>query len=469
MGEFLTSDFLSEFLKLCFLKSSVIEIAKRFLKYQYIPSELEEVKLIYKSITTYYDVNNKLPSYGYVSQQYSNNIKVQEYLQKIKATKTPNIDQVLLQLEDYIKKVRFQLLYEEVKELYNKDKQDDAIELSAKESEEIVRFNLKMESGRFMKVFEDFEETLKDKQMKSQSGDFDHDKVPTGITLLDEEIHGGIDVTDTMCFLGRSGEGKSTLLKYIGVYACRLGYDVLHIQAEGSKDEAFDKYTQAWSALNYTTIKYGNLNSEMLNRVNKVVQGMKAREKDIYIYAFEMFDEATCVDVRNLILEYEKIKGKFPDLIILDSLDLIHPGDGLKYGVDTNSIKYKKENTSKKIKNMATEFRTRFVTADQADNVPKDQWNDPEFIMTRNNISGAKNLANAFSYFITINRTESEAESEVLRLYFDKLRNYFPQNRILRVATNFAHGRFYDPQETKKMNMGRVSPNGPRVKSLRDD
>ena len=450
--EHLTSDFLSELFKFCFKKKEVLEVVKEHLKFNYIPSKLQEAKKVYKSLVTVYENTGEIPTYGQVSQQHGSDIKVQEYLNKIKKADTPTQDALMLEFESFVKNVRFQELFSNVKEKYNSDKQEQAIEDMAKGSEEIVKFNIKRESRRFLKLFEDFEANLEEKEKRKESGEFDKDKVPFGIKEVDEECYGGIDAGDTFCFLARSGIGKSTLLKWVGVYATRLGYDVLHIQLEGSKQECYDKYTQVWSALKFPQVKYGNIPEEKRSKLRRVISQMKAKDRDVYIYAFDMFDEANCRDVRDIILEYEKIKGKAPDLLLIDSIDLLHPGDNIRYGVDTNSIKYKKENSAKKLKNIATEFfPMRVGTVDQADNIPKDSWNDPTFVMTRNNVSGAKNLPNSFSYFITVNQTESEKEKGTIRLHFDKLRNYMPKNRTVKVATAYEYGRFYDAKRTKEL------------------
>jgi replicative DNA helicase len=450
MAQHLTQDFLAELLKYCFTNKKILELSQDHLKYNYIPTDY--IKKIYKSISSYYSNNNELPTYGFVSQQHSNDLEVQEYLEKIKKCDFINIDTLLVELEDYIKKVRFQILHKKTFDLYNDDKSDEAIELTAQESESIVNFNLKRESGRFIKLFEDFEEDVKEKEIKKQSGEFDRDKVPTGIKELDEAIFGGIDEGDTFIALTRSGVGKSTFLKYAGVYAARLGYDVMHVQLEGSKKECFDKYTQVWTALKYPAVKYADIDSDVLKKLLKISHQMQQKKRDVHIYAFEMFDEASCKDILKLGEDFYKINGKYPDVILIDSIDLLHPGDSNKYGISTEAIKKKKENSAQKIKNIATQLSTRVLTVDQADNVPKEQWNDPTWHMTRNNISGAKNLFNSFSYSITFNQTEAEKEQDVMRLYFDKLRNYPIKNRSIKIATNYDHGRFYDPQRTKELD-----------------
>jgi KaiC/GvpD/RAD55 family RecA-like ATPase len=453
----LTEQFLLELFRLAFLKKSIVEVLREHFKYQFIPSKgkVSCLKKIFKSILTIYDNTGKIPSYGEVSQHYSSDIDVQEYISKIKKIDIPDTENILTQLEEYIKLTRFQILFEDGRELFNNDKTDEAIAYVAKESEEIVRFSITQDSSYFTKIFGDFKEDMKEKQLARDSGEFERDKIPFGIQPLDEMTYGGVDAGDSACFIARSGFGKSTLLKWMGMYACRMGYNVLHVQLEGTKQEARDKYTQVWTAQKYIDIKYGNLDGltpKQRAKLDRVVARMYAQQKDIYLYAFEKFDEASCVDIRNLVLRYYKEKGFYPDELIVDSVDLLHPGDGLKYGISTEAIKMKKENSAKKLKNMAVEFYPmRVITADQASDIPKEKWNDPGWCMTRHNVSGAKNLSNSFSYFITVNMTEAEQKNNIARLYTDKLRNYKNDDKVLKVATAYEFGRFYDNKRTQEL------------------
>jgi ABC-type multidrug transport system fused ATPase/permease subunit len=242
----LTEQFLLELFKLAFLKKQILEVLREHVKYQYLPDEIPALKKILKAITSVYGNTNNLPTFGAVSQFYPSDIDVQDYIQKIKAANIPDTEQTLKHLEEYIKLSRFQLMFERSRDLYNTDKQKEAIEFTSKESEEIVNFSITQNTSYFLKVFGDFHDIQKQKQEARDRGDFDRDKVPFGITPLDEETYGGIDKGETVYILGRSGSGKSTWLKDMGMYACRLGYEVLHIQLEGSRDEAIDKYNQNW-------------------------------------------------------------------------------------------------------------------------------------------------------------------------------------------------------------------------------
>jgi KaiC/GvpD/RAD55 family RecA-like ATPase len=444
----LTSDFLNELFKLCFYKKSILESLQAHFKYEFIPIELKEYKKILKSILNYYALHQKLPTFGIIAQEHMRDADVQQALVNIKASGLVEEDVMLQQLEKFIQEVEFQLMFEKSADLYNNDKQGEAIAYCQKESERIHNFSIKQNTSYFMRVYEDFDKMQKEKALKHDQ--LQYEKVPLGIFPLDDLMHGGIDVTDTVLWIMRSGIGKSTCLKWTGVYAARLGYDVLHIQLEASEEEAFDKYTQVWSAYDYSSLRLGDIDSESRRKFDNIITQMLARKRDIFIHAFEKFDEASVLDVRTTCLDYKKINGKFPDLILIDSIDLLHPGDGQRYGYDTQGVKMKKENTARKIKNLAVEFKTRVVTVDQADGIAPSIWNDPDQVMTRHNVPGAKGLANSFSFIFTGNQTNDEKAADMMRVGIDKFRNYKNVSPPVKIATAFDYGRFFDKAATIK-------------------
>lgn len=444
----LTNTFLNELFRLCFLKKPVLEVVTVHLKYTYVEDSLISYKHILKSITSYYKNNEKLPTIGYVSQQFATNPQVQIILAEIKDTPIPDVETTVRQLEQYIKNVKFLQLNEQVANLYNDGKKEEAVKLSAEESQEIINFSLKQGTSQFIRLFKDFSTIMKERQIAKDAGEFDGEKIPFGVEPLDIITAGGLDKGDTTLLIARSGVGKSTFLKGCAIYGARLGYKVLHIQLESSREECFTKYTQAWTAMSFNDVRFGNLDRALELKLDKIVNDMLRMQKDVYIYAFEKFDEASCVEVRDLIVDFEKERGEMPHLVVIDYLGLLHPGDGVKYGVDTQSVKMKKQNVAKRLKNICTEFGTRIVTADQVDNVPIEIWNSPDRVITRNNLSGDKNLIDPFSYVFTLNQTNDEYKDNLIRIYCDKLRNYKAQ-QTLRIATDYAHGRFFDKKRTQ--------------------
>jgi hypothetical protein len=217
------------------------------------------------------------------------------------------------------------------------------------------------------------------------------------------------------------------------------------------------------------SIKYGNFNfsEQEVEKINNVISQMMAKQRDIYIYAFEMFDEPTCRDVRDLIIKYQKERGRIPDLVIVDSLDLLHPGDNQKYGVDILASKLKKEKSAQKLKNICTEFKTRIVVCDQAEGIEKQFWNDSSFCLNRHNVSNSKNIVNSFSYVFTLNQTEAEEKNQIARIYIDKLRYYHSESKVKRIATNYAHGRFFDAKRTKELGLVDTTKTEGKIKGTR--
>lgn len=445
----LTPSFLDDLFSLLYRNQTILQICSKHLKYEYIPKELVEYKLILKSIFNQYNISGKLPSIGITSQQYSTNADVQEALAGIKETNIPeDIELMINQLQDYIKNVRFQLLNEQVVDLYQKGEQERAIQLSAEESNNIIRLSLREEGGKFSRIFGDFEHIIEERQIKSNSEK--GEKVPFFIDPIDDVTFGGFDEGDTALWILRSGVGKSTALKWTGLMSAMLGFDVLHIQLEGSKAEAEDKYTQIWLKTDFVNIKKGDLPENIRLEAQKTLDQMKARGRDVFVYAFEKFGEASMIDVRELVLEYEKIKGKFPHLIIIDSLDLLITGTNKKIDSDPAYKKEKMQKVAQLMKDIAIEFKTRILTATQTGDVSPVIWDDETKVLTRSNTEGDRTLVKPFSYVFTFNQTSDEMKAKIGRIYIDKLRNYSPKDQVYPICTSFDRGAFYDKSKTIK-------------------
>lgn len=451
MSQFLTNNFIQEIFKLCFVKKSFLDIIVSTLKFQYIPVELKEYKLILQSIQNQYSLNGRLPSYGVISQQYQTNIDVQNALQKIKDSDI--IDQNLAekQLYQYLRDVKFRLLFEEVYEKYNKEeKKDDAIKLLIEGTDELNNFSLKSEKGQFARVFADFKEQYKERQIEREIHEDHHDKIPFGIEPLDILTDGGMDKGDTALWIMPSGKGKSTALKHMGMHVCRLGYRTLHIQLEGSKKECYDKYAQIWTASSYKDIKWGNISHDRMIKIDKVVENFAKNKKELEIHSFEQFGMASMKDIRDICIEYQKVKGAFPELLIIDSLDLAVSGTNHKIDVDPAYKKDRLQLCAQLAKNMAVEFDMAVVTATQTSDIPKANWNNPDWVITRENTEGDRTLVKPFAHVFTGNQTTDEKKKKIMRVHIDKLRYYDVKDATYPFCTAYEVGKFYDKQRSMR-------------------
>lgn len=447
MAEKLNISFLDELYRLLFARKEALEICQTYFKYEYIPVELIEYKKLYTAINEYYNRKNDLPSFGIMSQYFRSDIEVIDLIEKIKKTPVINIETFIEQFEKFIKEVEFTLLNDYIVELYNSGKREKAIQVCAEKSKEITKINLKSAAGKFLNVFADFEM----QQENRKYSPIHEQKIPFGIKELDEICYGGMDSSDITLIVMRSGEGKSTWLKYSGFYAAFLGYNVLHFQLEGSYQEAFDKYTQIWTAQSYTNIKQGSIPRDDYEALKQLAQKYRNFRKEITIYSIEKFEEVTMYEIRNLVNEYIIKYDRKPHLIVIDSLDLLQPGDGNRYGIDHQGVKMRLQKVAQMMKNLAIELKTPIITATQASNVPYTIWNDPEQVIDRSHIEGDKTLVKPFSFVFTGNQTTDEKDEETMRIYIDKLRNYAIPKKVILIKTNYKYGRFYDGKRTTEL------------------
>ena len=447
----LTDTFLLEILKLCFNRQSFLEICREHLKYQYIPIERNDIRLIYQSCINYYSLSHTLPTIGVVSQQHESKSEVQETLNRIQDLSLPDQEGVLVELENYIKRARFQLLNERVVELYSRERYDEAIALNTEESAEINSFSITKNTSYFTRVMKNFPERIEVIHNQSEEDKY-RERVPFNIPPLDIITHGGMEEKETFLFIAPSGIGKSTVLRWIGLSAARLRYKVLHIQLEGSEDECFLKYSQMWTALNYQDLRRGTLASDLLDRLYKKASLFAMKGSDILIHAYEQLEEASVLHIKSAVEYFQREEGCLPDLLIIDSLDLLNPGDGLKYGYDTQAVKMRLNNTAKRLTNLCMEFgKIRLVTATQTGDISPDKLNDPTFVITRHHTEGDRTLVKSFSGVFTLNQTEEEYEKEIMRIYTDKLRHYKRSKNPYKVFTNYGSGRFIDIRRTRKI------------------
>lgn len=438
-----TEDFILELIKVCLRDKQMFEVVREHMKYTFLPQEA--YKKIWKSMVITYNAStpNKMPSFGILSQQHSSDLEVLEILNDIKQIDSPDKKDVLDQFEIFVKQSLFVEAYDKLGDLYNEGEKDKAFDLMNNVSEKIAAFSLK--SQCFEEVFGGFEPRHQKRQIAKSKGSLILQKVPFGIPVLDKVTKGGIPETDTVLFLAQSGVGKTKLLRWIGVQSAIRGYKVLHVQLEGSKEECYDGYDATWGGLNMFHIEACDIPDKTLETMKKTARDFKKTSGEIYVEAYETFDSATCVDVRNSLIEVEKAYGHI-DMVLIDYMELLEPGDGKHYS--PTQERFRREAIGKYLKNIAIEFKTRVVTATQASSVSPELLNRPTFFMTRFNVSEFKNVVAPFSFFITLNQTADEKENGFMRLYGDKYRKV-KSGQLMKIATDYDNERFYveSPEE----------------------
>lgn len=439
----LSKNFVIEMLALGMKQRRFLETALQHVKFSFLPSE--EHKEVWKAISTFYENSNSLLTYGLLSEQLSTNKEAQELIAQMKKAQLPKMESALEQLEEFIRTNMFMSAYDKLADTFNKGDKDVAFNLFKSKGVELAEFSLR--DTHVDAVYSQFHQRHQERVYERDMGDLKSSrKIPLGIDAFDRITRGGVDKGDTVLILGQSGAGKSKMLKSCGVAASRRGHKVVHIQAEGTHRECMDAYDASISGQKLWNVEHGHIKPDILQQMKRAERNITGLGGEIYVETFEQFDSATMVDVRKIVEDLVKKHGQI-DVLILDYLELLDPGDKKRYSTGNEGERRRREVLANKFKNICVEFNIVGITATQASTVSPQALDDPEFVQTRFNISEFKGIVKPFSYFITLNQTKDEKRKRVIRLYFDKVRKY-AGGQIVPIATNFDRERFYDRQRT---------------------
>lgn len=446
MDEILNENFLVELFKLCLKKKEIIEVCKKVLKYQYLPSD--GYKEVWKQIKDEFDFTNTIPTLGVLYQNCKDNKKALEVLKEIKDISFPDENQVIKSLESFIKNSICIEFYDNFQELYAQGNRDKAIKLLNDTGEKLNTFSLSS-NYLFTSIFKDF----RDRQYQN--------KIDLALRNEDYGFHQpvfGIDEIDLLypikknticCTLACSGIGKTTHLISTAVENARRGAGVLYVTSEGTIKELQDKFDACWTATDKFKLENADLSDVDIAKLSKLAEQVTALGGEVELHVFTQFGTATILDIYNLVEEYEKIHGKVPNVLCIDYLELFTVHD--KH-FTVGEEKYRRQAVARAISNLVTSKNIDVCfTATQASDVSAELLNSEEFVLTRNNISGDKNLADAFSLFLTLNQTQTEYQNQVLRIFIDKSRHSSKLTKqIFHIATDYGHGNFYDRKRTLK-------------------
>lgn len=443
MSQQLNESFLLELYKGCITSKSFLEVIVKHLKFHYIPEEA--YKKIFEKIAQDYELMQSLPTIGSLTQHFSQKTTPDEAVLKVlvKIKNTSIVDQkdILLQtFQKFIINAMFHDLYGKIGELHNEGKQDKAIKLLAEQSVIIANFNI--QDATYTRVYGGYDDRQKERKAKAKN--ISLDKVPFGIHALDFFTRGGMSKGTSTLFLGRSGTGKSTILRWIGMCAARIGLRVVHFQGEGSEQEALDAYDAGWTGTPLEDMEFGDVPVANIKKIEKAHTDIVATGGEIFVKASASFEDLTINDCKDILEGIEKSQGKV-DLVIFDYLEIF--GVQGKYFNSETGERKRREDIANKMTNIAVAFNVAVVTATQANDIKPEFYNNPEKVLTRSDISEFKGALKPFSNFITICQTDDEYEAGMIRLFCDKFRKY-KSKQVIKIAQSLNNSRFYDAKRS---------------------
>lgn len=441
MSDKLSPNFLNELAKLCLNSKDVTDLVRPHLNYSFIKTT--EYKEVFKYIFDYTAANNKTPTVGVISQNLPQSPELTHIIAQIRETVIGDKkDEVLKQFERFVKKSRFIKLHLDVKKDFDEQQHDKAMLTMEKESAAINSFSLinKLHS----RVFADFEK----RQTERKQQDFSIKRTPIGIPPFDHHTHGGIESSRSMLVIARKGVGKSTFLRSVGFNLAFRGQTGVHFQAEGAKKEVQDAYDAMWTGVAIDDIKRGELAGKDLSKIDQARKAFLAQCGEIIIIAYEQFASATIAECRAHIQELKKEYNI--QWAIFDYLEKFDPGDGKRYGTNAEGDRAKKLAVAEKIVNISTEFDMFCATGTQANDITPKEYNDPNFVITRSNISNLRATLDPFAYTLTLNQTDDESDKNIIRIHEESFR--FSQIKSWEstypIVQDRERGRFIDVAQT---------------------
>lgn len=456
----LSSNFITELFAAALERRTVMDITRQYMKFSYL--QVEEEKKLWKFITERYSKTGRVPTVGQLQQQFIKDDRVLDLIEKINDVELADEDvgPILTTLENYIRQMKFLDANDRIADAYNQGNKEKAYNILISAAEDISKFTI--QSAKFDRVFSDF--NARQLQRRSESWNY-RVKVPTCIDELDYLLggtNGGPETGEAYLWMGISGAGKSQCLIHLGISAARMGNRVAHFQLEGTKDQALARYDSAWLGTLYQDVKVGDIPEAKMEISRRICK--KLGKTDIIISSEESFQAKTMVDIRTELKEMERTYGKI-DVIIIDYLELAEVGDGKVYS--PHEERFRQAKLAQACKMLAMEFNAVVHTATQANDISPDEMNDPDFVITRYNLSEAKGKIRPFDGFITLNYTADERREEIMRLYLDKAREY-KAGDVVYICNNMAYTRFYDRRRTMNMDWDEVVQSYSK-KSKRDE
>lgn len=400
---------------------------------------------LHDAIGEYYGKYNGLPSNAYLYQKFAGDNDTKELLEVIgEDYGGGNADAMLDMLEDYIKAVVLKEVYSEVGKLYNSNDQDKAQSKLAEYANWVSSFSLKPD--QFIDVIDTFESRFK-KNRDKHNQEKESKTIPVTRFYIDpiDECNGGRDLRGQLtCFLASTGVGKSHIARHVGSKACTIdGLNVLHFQLEGSESEVLNAYSGSLIEKNSFLYEKGVISDTEMSALAKE---LKRHSGSISVRTFPRFNNrVTTIDIQNGIKEYKKKNGFQPDIVIIDSMDLLHSCNSRRN--DDRPERFKRTEVANDLKDLASDENVWVIVTYQATIENRDWLNDEKNVLTEYNCSEAKGLARPLTHLITLNRSSAEESDQTMRLHIAKSR-FFARGKTFKIATDYDNEVFFDKQRT---------------------
>lgn len=441
----LTDEFLMDLYFTCMNNDYILALVVEHIELKQLPDR--DFQAVHKAIREYYKKNKKLPSFSILKQSLARQRGAMELLEDIADTAhSIETDDALSQLDSYIRQVKFQQAYKEAGELYNKSGFEEAERRMSEYHKWAEDFNLV--SAEFVDVVGSFSTRFKANRQRHNSTSKMVPITRFYIDELDTRNNGRNLRGQLSCFLAPSGVGKSHIARWIGKNACQIdGLNVLHIQLEGSEDEAVDAYAASLVSCNSFKYETGTIRDSELEKMEEMLKSISG---NLHVKSYPRFGaHVSTTNVNAAIQDYKKRFGVSPDVVIIDSMDLLTDSSGQHYTEKGERLKRIK--VANDLKDIAADENVWMVVTYQS-TIENQEWlNDEKNVLTAYNTSEAKGLCRPLTHLITLNQSSREEKENTMRIHVAKSR-FFKKGEPFKIATDYEHERFYDNERSMRLN-----------------
>ena len=242
--------------------------------------------------------------------------------------------------------------------------------------------------------------------------------------------------------------GKSHIAKHIGIRAdVDDALHVLHFQLEGSEEEALNAYSGGLISKNAYYYEQGKIPEGELRRFEEL---LKKYAGSITVRSYPRFNaQVSTLDIQGGIAEYRKLRGHNPDVVIIDSMDLLTDAGRRNWGAEHERAK--RIAVANDLKDLAADEKVWMVVTYQSTIEDREWLNNENNVLTEYNCSEAKGLARPCTHLISLNQSSAEREENVMRLHIAKSR-FFKKGDTIKIATDYDNEVFYDARRTLGLN-----------------
>lgn len=439
----LSVEFLYELYATAVRSDTVCGVLVQYMEKEYLPDR--SFQRIQEVFSNHFRTYKTPPTYAILSQSFNGDYDAVELVNTFSEYDGESNPEIVLDmLENYIKGVRLQNVYTEVGKLYNQSKQEKAGALLREYAEWLSGFTLK--SSSFTDVGATFTERYRKNRQREQEEIYS--SLPEVsrfyIEYLDALNEGRNLRGQLTCFLASTGVGKSHIVKHVGIHAnVQDGLHVLHFQLEGSEEEALNAYSGGLVRKNAYYFERGRIAETEMRHFERMVEQLRG---SITVRSYPRFNaRVSTLDIKNGIAEYRKMAGRQPDIVIVDSMDLLTDASRRVWNAEYE--RSKRIAVANDLKDLAADEKVWMVVTYQATIENRDWLNNENNVLTEYNCSEAKGLSRPCTHLISLNQTAAERHFNMMRLHVAKSR-FFRKGDTIKIVTDYDNEVFYDAERS---------------------